>query len=87
MKLNTSRIESPPSMLMEVMITFILYYICIKAGEIFTVDSSSNPSGSLSTVVFGFSFASPRKALIKGCHQLTMFAVTRPIRNDVFGGL
>ena len=41
MKLNTSRIESPTSMLMEVMITYILYYICIKVGEIFTVDSSS----------------------------------------------
>ena len=27
MKLNTSRIESPPSMLMEVMITYILYFI------------------------------------------------------------
>ena len=44
-------------MLMEVMITFILYYICIEVGEIFTVDSSSKPNGfSIGMTCFGDMF-------------------------------
>ena len=34
-----------------------------------------------SVSVCGFSYASSRKALIKGCHQFTSFIVARPIRH------
>ena len=73
MKLNTSRIESHPSMLMEVMITYILYYICIRIRKNINCRFLVEP--------FGFSVGMTYFWDI----ILYVFTVTRSIRNDIYG--